>query len=208
MKRTLLLCLALLFVGTVASAQCHEDPDEICIFFSQDCYACDNCLSYVGGAAVAYVVLMNCSEPSGVLGFEFCLCNEDGSPFAPPVGSSIFTTGYIYPPNTIGTGNPPCFLVGMAMPLPWSPCMTLIGINLLILSPETWCFGVMPFWAPSIPGHMVYAAGDDVGNLKPMYPCTGSEENSCFMACINSPDCPPPIPVGNAAWGSVKAMYR
>ena len=68
------------------------DPDEVCIFFSQDCQVCENCLPPgTSGAISAYIVLMNASEPSGVSGYEFCLCNEDGTPLLPP--ANCFVTG-------------------------------------------------------------------------------------------------------------------
>jgi hypothetical protein len=204
-KLVVLLAVASLFVCGNVFAQCSEDPNEICIFFSEDCYTCNNCLSFVGGPAYAYVVLMNCTQAAGVSGFEFCLCNDDGSPFAPPVGSSIFVSGYTLPPGNINAATAPCFAVGLSVPLPWSPCMTMVTVNLLVFSPNPWCFGAEPMVPASIPGHMAYADGADPGLLLPMYPCT---ETSCFMACLNSGDCPPPVAVEDATWGGVKNMYR
>jgi hypothetical protein len=199
-----LASVALLMAGSVFG-QCSEDPNEICIFFSADCNACNNCLSFVGGQASAYVVLMNCTQSAGVSGYEFCLCNEDGSPFAPPVGSSIFVSGYTYPPGAINAATPPCFAVGLAAPLAWSPCITMLTVNMLIFSPDTWCFGAEPNVPASIPDHMAFADGINPGLLLPMYPCT---ETSCFMACINAAQCPPPVAVEDATWGGVKNMYR
>lgn len=207
-KWTLLLAgLALVLSGS-AWAQCSEDPNEICIFWSDDCYACQNCLSFVGGSATAYVVLMNSTQAAGVSGFEFQLCNEDGSPLAPPVGSSIFLTGYTYPPGSINAATEPGFAVGLASPLPWAPCITLIQINMLIFSPDPWCFGLSPMVPASIPGHMAYADGANPGLLLPMYPCTGMEADSCFMACMNTGSCPPPVAAEQQTWGQVKGMYR
>ena len=178
----ILTCLALVLPAG-ALAQCSDGEDEICIFWSTDCYACQNCLSFVGGTAAAYVMFMNASEPSGVSGYEFCLCNEDGSSLAPPVGSTIFITGYTYPYYSINAATEPCFAVGIGTPLPWAPCIQLLGINMIVFSPETWCFGLGPMNPSSIPGEMVYAAGDNPGLLKAMHPCTGPGSNPCFMAC-------------------------
>jgi hypothetical protein len=204
-KPILLLAAAALLIGSSAFAQCSEDPNEICIFFSEDCFTCTNCLSFVGGNAVAYVVLMNATQAAGVSGYEFCLCNDDGSPYAPPVGSSIYVTGYTYPAGAINAATEPCFAVGLAAALPWSPCMTLLAINLLIFSPEPWCFGAEPTVPSSIPGQMAYADGINPGLLVPMYPCT---EVGCYMACVNAPQCPPPVDAEDATWGAVKNLYR
>jgi len=205
MKKLLLLLLLGSLAGGNSFAQCHDDPNEICILFLEDCGVCENCLPFVGGPADAYVVLMNSTQPAGVSGYEFCLCNEDGTPLAPPVGSSIYVTGYGYPPGAINDATEPCFDVWLAMPLPWSPCITLLTIQLLILSPDPWCFGVEPWEFSSIPGHMNYTDGINPGLILPMYSCTGEE---CYMACINEPQCPPPVAAERATWSTVKAMYR
>jgi hypothetical protein len=49
MKKLLVLaCMASLVMAGQAWAQCNPDPDEICIFFAEDCNACPNCNSFTG----------------------------------------------------------------------------------------------------------------------------------------------------------------
>jgi hypothetical protein len=204
MKKLLVLtCMAALVLAGQAMAQCSSDPNEVCIFFSQDCNACTNCLSIMAAPASAYVILLNGTQAAGVSGYEFCLCNGDGNALTPP--ANVFVTGYTYPPGAINAATEPCFAVGLATPLAWSPCITMLTVNLLVYAPTTWCFGLKPATPASIPGEMAYADGADPGLLLPMYPCTAE---GCFMACVNNPDCPPPTAVEPATWGNVKALYQ
>lgn len=204
MKNLLLLsCIVVIFLSGNVFAQCTEDENRIAIFFDGDCSECDNCESILGGQVSAYVVLLNCTQPAGVGGFEFCLCNEDGSPFSPPPG--YLPPSYSLPPGAINAGTAPCFYVGLWTPLYSSPCMVLLKINLYVSSPNPWCFGVKPTPMQSIPGQMAYGDGIDKGLIIPMYPITS---NSYSLACINSMDCLPVVPVEGTTWGSVKNLYR
>lgn len=206
-KFLMLMIVASLGLAGLAHAQCNPDPNEIGIFWSENCDACQNCLNYIGGPAYAYVVLMNPTQPGGVLGFEFSLTNADGSGFISP--PAVFLVGYYLPPGSINVDSAPDFIVGIAAPLPWSPCITLVTIDMLVFDPTPWCFGVKPILYPSIPGHMVYADGADPGNLLPMYPNNGPDATDYAMACLNSPDCPPdPISSEETSWGSLKSLYR
>jgi hypothetical protein len=208
-KVLLLLALASICFYTPAYSQCNEDPNEIGIFWSQDCTACENCISYVGGAVTAYVVLANCTQPGGISGFEFELVNADGSLFGPPLGSAIFVSSYTIPPYAINVDSPPVFVVGLGAPMPWSPCMVLLSIEILVFTPEPWCFGVKPTPYPSIPGQMAYAGGADPGLLIPMMPNNGLDAPDYAMACLNSPDCPLiPVATDGVSWGSIKSLYR
>ncbi len=205
----ILMAVASLGLAGLANAQCNPDPNEIGIFWSENCQACENCLDFVGGPTSAYVVLMNPSQPGGVSGYEFSLTNDDGSPFAPPIGSSIFIGGYFLPPSAINVDTAPSFIVGVAAPLAWNPCITLVQIDILVFSPHPWCFGVKPIIFPSIPGHMAYADGFDPGLILPMYPITGPDATDYKMACLNSPDCPiEPVATEESSWGSLKSLYR
>jgi hypothetical protein len=221
------LCLVLggVLIGGVAMAQyvpppppvppwpdtvCpHEDPDEICIVFDHPADCCMNCTQFFGGQYSAYVVIQNLSSPSGLSGYEFCLCNWDGTPFmAPP---SCFITGYTYPPGAINAATEPCFAVGLATPLPnagW--CTKILTINLLVFCQDCWCFGVEPNIPASIPDHMAYADGINPGLLKILNPCTGPDQDSCYMTCLNCPWCPPDPPIASepSTWGALKGLYR
>lgn len=207
--KTLLVLIAVISLGLagMANAQCNTDPDEIGIFWSQDCETCQNCLNFVGGATQAYVILINSTQPGGVGGFEFSLTNADGTTFMPPPNDFVAT--YTLPPGAINVATPPDFVCGLASPAPWSPCITLVTIELLIFDSAPWCFGVKPFHAPSIPGQMAYVPYDDPSFLIPMYPNTGPEVTDYTMACLNSADCPPgPIATEERSWGTLKSLYR
>lgn len=202
-----MLALASLACWGLANAQCNPDPNEIGIFWSSDCGDCQNCLDFLGDITTAYVVLANITQPGGVGGFEFCLTNADGSTFAPPPMDFIF--GYTLPDNGWNAVTPPCFAIGMAAPLPASPCIILLSVDILVFDSESWCFGVKPFEPASIPGQMAYADGIDHGLLIPMNPNTGPGAPDYSMACLNSPDCPPePVAVEESSWGSLKCFFR
>jgi hypothetical protein len=207
--RNLLLLIALASLGfcSLAHAQCNTDPNEIGIFWTQDCTQCVNCLDYFGGPATAYVVLINPTQAAGVSGYEFCLTNADGSYFLPP--PAVFLTGYVYPPGAYNVNIEPCFSVGLASPMPWSPCITLLSINLLVFDFAPWCFGVKPYVPSAIPGHMLYCDGANPALMLPMYPNNGPNAPDYAMACLNSPLCPPyPVAVEERSWGTLKSLYR
>ncbi|MBU8870956.1 MAG: hypothetical protein KOO60_08870 [Gemmatimonadales bacterium] len=207
MKKWLfLLVLGLLGTAGLAQAQCSSDPDEICILWTDDCGNCLNCMSYFGGPVTFYVVLMNCSTYSGLCGFEFQLVNADGSFFMPP--PSIFVVSYNIPSYGINVATPPSFQVGLGAPIPWSPCIVLVSVDLLVFDYSSWCFGVKPFVPASVPGEMIYVAGHDPSLLLPMRPCTGSEAPDYGIACLNSQECPPPVVTDRNSWGSLKSMYK
>jgi len=207
----MLLAVVSLVVSGNALAQCHDDPDEICIIFDYPDECCDNCLPPpVSGIIHAYVVLHNPSTPGGVFGFEFRLCNSGGGQFAPPAGSYVLA--YNLPVGCLNVSSPPEFVCGCAAPIPWSTCVLLVDMEILYMSQDCWCFGVEPTFSPSIPDHMAFVDGDDPGHLLPMLPCTGPidgmPQESCTMACINCADCPTgPIGADKSTWGYLKALY-
>lgn len=207
-KWIMLIAAAALLTGGPALAQCNNGPDEICIVWDYPGAGCQNCTQFYGGILSAYVVLQNASTPQGILGFEFMLRNQGGATFLPPPMDIIIQ--YVLPYPGINVLTPPEFAVGLPYPVPWSPAIPLVEIQMLILDFTCWCFGVAPISYPSIPGHMVFADGGDPGNLLPMYPCTGPNWDATFMTCINCEFCPPGPPIGttNMTFGSVKAIYR
>ena len=85
----LIVVLATLSLAGMGHAQCNPDPNEIGIFWTEDCNECMNCIHYVGGIITAYVVLANVTQPGGVAGFEFCVVDADGSSPTPPPGSIL-----------------------------------------------------------------------------------------------------------------------
>jgi len=199
-----LIALASLGFGNLAHAQCNTAFNEICIFFSQECSECVNCLEIGPGIATFYVVLNNPTQHSGVTGYEFCLTNADGSTFPPSPGVSIQSV--TLPPDAINFGSPPCFAVGFGSPVPWSPCITLAAINLEILVTQPLCFGVKPADFPSIIGHMSYLDGSNEPVI--MFPNNGIDAPDYNMACFNSPECSPIVGVEARSWGMLKSLYR
>jgi hypothetical protein len=204
----ILFAAAVLLTGGQAFAQCNNGPDEICIVWDFPGEGCQNCTQFVGGIISAYVVLQNPSTPAGILGFEFMLCNQGWAPFLPP--PMDFVIAYIIPYASINYFEPPEFTVGLPSPVPWSPVIQLVEIQILVLDLTCWCFGVMPRSTPAIPGYMAFADGADPSHILPMYPCTGPDWDSCFMTCLNCEFCPPgpPIATENLTFGGVKAIYR
>jgi hypothetical protein len=163
----------------------------------------------------AYFVLHNCSTVSGVSGFEFSMCNPDGSPFSPP--PMVFVQSYDLPNPGFNALTPPYFAIGLETPiLNGGFCTLLMSMDLLVVTPECFCFGIGPMPGPplspppSIPGEMVYASGSDPGLLVAMQPCTGPDDDSCVMACVNCAFCPPgpPIAAQSSTWGALKSMYH
>jgi hypothetical protein len=210
-KLTMMILLAVSCLGnTVALADKDASPDQICIIFDYPAGCRQNCGSPGFAAAFdGYVVLQNASDMSGVSGYEFRLCNPGGGLFAPPVGEYAVLE-YELPPGAIPLSDPPEFVIGLTGPLAWEPCNLLMTIKLQSSGSNTvpWCFGVQPVTDPMIPGRMAYAGSDDPSDLLPMRPCTGPQADSCFMACVNDPSCPPPTGDETLTWGGLKALYR
>lgn len=200
--KILLILAVCLAVGTTW-AQCDDGQDEVCLFWSTDCAACQNCAVSVGAPITVYVVLINASQTSGVRGFEFRLVNSDGSVFPP---ANVEVLGYQFPPTAINVALPPNFVVGMAEAIPWSPCITLMSVELRALDDTPWCFGLMPPTPSSLPNSMGYVADNAPGFVLPLYPCTGDDGFS--IACLNDPGCPPPVVESKAAWGKIKGLFR
>ena len=208
MKNSLLfLALVLLFLPALALAQCTTDPDEVGIFWTEDCNECVNCLTatpYI--QYTAYVVLLNATDLSGVSGYEFELVNADGSYFPQP---GIVITDWHFPSGYINVLLTPEILVGLPTPIPWSSCITLLSFEFLALSPAPWCFGMKPLEIiPTLPGQMVYYRGDDIGVPVIMHPITGPDAPDYGMACFNGLECPPPVANDRTTWDGLKSLYR
>lgn len=205
--KKLLVTLSILCLAGVAVAQ-NPDPDEICIVFDYPVDCVQNCIQTGPAPLTAYVVLQNPSVAGGVGGFEFLLCREGGAPWSVPAG--CYEAAMELPPNAVNVSQHPEYIVGLAAPLPQAPCVLLLTMNLLVFCPDCWCFGLQPVTVPSIPGEMAYADGADPGHLLPLAPCTGSDWDSCTMACINCTWCPPDPPINSegSSWGNVKSLYR
>jgi len=82
---SILLILIILLSSSLATAQCCDGQDEICIFWSLAPGGCLNCAFSAGEPVEAFVVLINASQSSGTGddGFRIACLNDPGCP--PPV---------------------------------------------------------------------------------------------------------------------------
>lgn len=207
-RLAIILAFVVLCLAGTAQAVCSDGTDELCIVFG-DYLSCENCVQVIPGTILeAYFVLYNPSAAGGVLGYDFDLCNEGGTLFAPP--PSILVLGYTFPGGIIPIIPPLPFIIGFPTPLPWAPTVALVTMRLLVVGQDCWCFGVQPSPGGGFPNEMIYIDGDDPGNCIEMHPCTGPDWDQCSMACINCASCPPgpPISAQGSSWGSLKALYR
>ncbi len=195
MKKLLALAaLASLVVGGQALAQVNAGPDGLGMFF--DTGASEYCLNSTGGQVMVYLMLTNCSQPSGISGWE---CHVT---YTVPAGD--FETGWVLPTGSLNVSSAPDFVVGLGTPLPYAPALLLATYGVLALVPSPMEFYVGPCNTPSIPGTAVYAAGDNPGLLLPMSPVSGSAELP--VAQLNG-DCTV-IGTEDATFGQVKNLYR
>jgi hypothetical protein len=193
-KLVALVALAPLLISVPAPAQIYPIPDGLGLYF--DTYAVEYCRDGVTGPTSLYLILTNCSQPSGISGWE---CHVTYN--LPP---EVFEVGWVLPAGATNESTAPDFMVGLSVPAPNAPCILLATYGLLVFSSEIIWFYVGPADTPSIPGFAAYAAGDNPGNLIPMYPVSGSPDQ--FVAAVNY-DCMPDS-AQDETFGHVKAMYR
>jgi hypothetical protein len=193
-KLVALAAVASLVVGGQALAQVDAGPDGLGMFF--DTGATEYCMDFTGGQVNLYLMLVNCSEPTGISGWE---CHVTYT-----VPSGNFETGWTLPAGSLNVSAAPDFVVGLGAPLPFAPAMLLATYGVLAFVPDPMMFYVGPCNTPSIPGTAVYAAGDDPGLLIPMSPVSGNPELP--VAQLNG-GCGV---IGNedATFGQVKNLYR
>jgi hypothetical protein len=137
----IIMVLGILLTGGTTLAQCNDDPDEICIFWSPDPALCLNCAQADGESVTA-----------------------------------------------------------------WSPGIILMSVQLLPLTTQPWCFGLRAPTPSSLPNSMGYVDGLDPGTVIPLLPCTG--DDGAAIACLNDPNCPPPVSSEPRSWGTVKGAFR
>jgi hypothetical protein len=158
-----MVVLCLLVLKGQAPAQVDQDTDGLGIYFDTD--ATQYCLEYVGGWIFAYLILTNCSEPTGIAGWECRITST-----IPP---GNFAPGW----DLYGADNsswPPNYECGLGWVIPHAPAMLLARQEFWINVPDAMTFYVGPVDSPSIPGYPAYAVGGDPGRIKPMYPVSGS----------------------------------
>jgi hypothetical protein len=200
-----LVILAALAAG--ASAQLNHPYNEVGIHTVPDPVGCET--AQVAAAPfttfTAYVVLTNpynddLGRPvTTVGGFEFSL----------QVPPSVFVLSAQYPPGCVGfPPPPPDFITGCDTPVS-AGAAVLMTFVFMPTTVETVFFHLGPLQTmpPFFPGQMAFA--DDDFSVHVMHPVSGSADVPVFAVnwdgemsfCAT-------IPARDAAFGSVKALYR
>ncbi len=193
-----LACLVSLAISGSALAQVDPDPDGIGMYF--DLEATQYCLDFSGGQVFVYLLMTNCSQSSGISGWEAHVT------YTVPAGD--FETGWVLPTGSLNVSSAPDFVVGLGTPHPYESAILLATYGILVFNTSTMDFYVGPCNTPSIPGVPVFAAGDNPGLLLPMQQSSGSPDLP--VAQIN-PDggCPGQVTGSEQdTFGGVKSMYR
>lgn len=196
MKRLIALALlaALAGGGGKATAQVDPRPDGLGMYF--DTGATVYCREAVTGPVSLYLILTNCSQPSGISGWE-CHATYD----IPP---GCYEIGWTLAEGSSNESTAPDFVVSLATPMPNAPTMLLATLGLLIFCPDAIFFYLGPADSPSIPGLPAYAVGDDPGIMIPLHLISGNPDfpvaslnDWCFSADAEE-----------TSFGSIKALYR
>ncbi len=156
---------ALLLAVLCAVTATAQEQDVLGIYFDPD--GTVNEVAVPQGTTVpAYLCLLNASAGSGVAGWECAITYTEG----------FVVLYWDIQGGGINIGTLPDFFVGLPVPLPWSPSIVLMQMT--VWTPiEGLCeFYLHPTSLPSLPGSMVYAPGNDIGNLIPLNWPTGGEE--------------------------------
>lgn len=192
-KLVVLLCLVM--AGSVAAQPVDTDPDHVGIYFDVGAtlYTNDTPLMYQPNPA--YLVLTNVTS-NGVLGWEMTIAIDPLGGYSSiqavtPRGSAVDADG-----SALG------FAVGLGSPLPNSVAIVLADITYFYTGPLCLYLGLPS--VQSIPGHMAYIDGEDVGLLKPMYPSSGdfalpvaTVGGGCEVTATRE-----------STWGGVKTLFR
>jgi hypothetical protein len=204
------ILLPMLLIGSTAQAQpCQvPGPDTVAIVFELDWQYMPVCREFmgVGPLVEAYLVLINPSEPSGIIGWELGLDIELGTQFL--IDISIVGAPIIQPPEL------PDLQVGLAECLPWDPVIHLATLTFLIVTPDPVMFYIRPIQSPTVPDQIVYAPCDDPSAFAPMQTINDSWAEP--VAILNGTDCEfapvlcadPAIANDLQSWGAVKSLYR
>lgn len=179
-------------VGEGIYAPPPGDDDLIGVFF--DSYFMENEVWVPGVELIeAYLVLKNCSDPSGLRGWEL---RHD------IVGDAIYLGAQIVGSN-VNVGTYPDFIVGLADPLPPAQDIMLATMSYFVLQVQGEAFILLtPVSTPSIPGQMAYLSGQDINTIHPMYPFTGVAEVAAINYTPLSAE-PPQVPEIQAQGGRV-----
>jgi hypothetical protein len=195
MRIPLIAAGIILLIGSVAVAgPTDPDPDGIGIYLDQQGLA-NNVHIAPGVPVQLFVLLTLCSAPSGVFGWE-CIIEIHGNALV--MGWNLAGIG------PINFEQPPSFEVGLGLPTPWTPAILLVDCWLMAMDSEPILFFIHPGVLNSCEDDLpCYVPGNDIYDLRTMYPSSGSTTQPVFA--INDGE---PVTVVSATWGDVKAMYR
>ncbi len=174
-RRTQLVLLAAAFVAVVLVAGSAQASDILGIYNNSEGTG-ESYLDIAAGSATVYLVLTDVSRPDGVSGWECHLTGDWGS------NPNIFFAGETLHGQALNVSAFPDYAVGLGTSLPPDPNgnIWLASWNFIFLAQEEMYLYLGPSDRPSIPDHMVYAAGDNPGILLPMYPSSGSHDLPVF----------------------------
>ncbi len=147
-------------------------------------------LSPLPGMATGHIVLTDPISTAGVLGWEFCVNVE---------GSLLFLNWDIAG-QAINLEAPPCFVVGLADPLPpIGNAIRLASFDCMVSQSPPVTLSVQPTPVPSIPGQMAYIPADQPGDLIPLTTLTGAPAVAWIN--LNNPD--PELDVQSLDFGTL-----
>jgi hypothetical protein len=184
----------------LAQAPARPGPNQLGLYTATDETARAN-VTIVLAQFDLYLVMTGCTVPEGVFGWE--------------VQINFPATGLVLGAATlfgsaVNVGTLPDYAVGLATPLPFAPAIVLAQWQPFVLSGDPMYAFFAPITNPSIPASMVFAGGNDPGNLLPMNPSSGDLSLAVFG--FNTGPLPHEsggtIPTEEGTWGGVKAIYR
>ncbi len=173
-------------------AQPQGDQNILGVYFDEAGTISETTVSF-GQPVPAYLCLLEATEPSGVSGWE-CLVECTGD---------FPVLSWTPRGNAINVLTPPEFAVGLGTPLPWQPTIVLMDILVGVFSAGSSEFYLHPISQPSVPGYMVYAAGDDPGYLIPFSWSSGGEEIPVAILHAEAPPAECSLDPSELAFGDV-----
>jgi len=206
MRKSFVAALSAIAIITFATASFASWPPGI---DKMGLYSADDGTGYcnldVGvGPITIYLVLTGCSIGAGVHGWE---CR-----FTYTLSAGLFEGAATLYGSAINIGTLPDYIVGLSAPLPRAGDDSVVLATFGFLAGAADIeneFFLGPVSIPSIPGaaDMIFAAGDDEGNLLLAHPANGDYANPAFQINLG-PLTPTPVPTENETWGGVKNLYR
>jgi hypothetical protein len=201
MKKLLATLAIVCFAASAVWAQVDPDPNGIGIFFDlEGSVVCET--AGTGSTVFAYVAITNATAAGGISGWEaHVTMNPD------PLPAGYYILGWTLYGDGLNLFAPPDFVVGMGSPLPWSPAIEVLQMQIGVFgAPACVEFGLRPADQPSHPGYMVYVDALDFTNIVDLQYSAGADYNAP-AAMLNCVDCLV-VQEETNTWGGVKALYQ